>query len=230
MEEYVRLFFTGEALQRVFASVCNGSNREVQYKISKTICSMLRTTLCIRLTPMGLAPFKSDITMVFPYSMMDRAQLDYLDNLLQQASFTNSPGEPVCAIGLGSEVVVITVLDSVRVWSDPGRERPPLAHRQGGKELRSMEEASRVVNGRPLGGDTQWQIDTVDLLKAFVSCVFRSSTFKDNDTRTGVCDITIQMVIHDIGLTQNMVDMLRSFIQGIKRNEGMPPEATRPPN
>lgn len=69
---------------------------------------MLKTSLCIRLTPIGLAPFRNDITMVVPYSMMDRAQLDFLDDLAYRATFTpaNSTvySDPVRALGIGNEV------------------------------------------------------------------------------------------------------------------------------
>lgn len=129
MEEYVRLFFTGEALQRMFAFVCNSSSRDVQYKISNVITSMLKTTLCIRLTPVGLAPFRNDITMVLPYSMMDRAQLDFLDNITQQVTLNGSSKENMQAMGIGNDVVVVTVLDAMRVWTDSCLDKTPLSHR-----------------------------------------------------------------------------------------------------
>ena len=109
MEEFVRLFFTGEALQRVFVCICNGSTRDAQYKISKVISSMLKTSLCIRLTPIGLAPFRNDVTMIIPYSMMDRVQLDFLDDLAYRATFTLASStvysDPVRAMGIGNEVM-----------------------------------------------------------------------------------------------------------------------------
>ena len=129
MEEFVRLFFTGEALQRMFACMCNNSSRDVQYKISNIITSMLKTTLCIRITPVGLAPFRNDITMVFPYSIMDRAQLDFLDNITQQISLNGSSREHMQAIGVGNDVVVVTVLDGMRVWTDSCLDKTPLSHR-----------------------------------------------------------------------------------------------------
>lgn len=211
MDEYMRLFFAGEALQRALVCMCNGRIRDVQYKISKIISSMLRSTICIRMTPMGLAPFRDDINMVIPYSTMDHSQLEFLDHIMQTSHFGSGGGAPTCAMCMGDDVVTVTTLDGVRVWSDSSRDRAPLTHSNA-----VADEASRTVDGVPLGGGTQWHIDTMDLLKAFVSCVFRSTVFTDDDTRTGVCDIVIQMVIHDVGLTQNMVDMLRVFIHGIR--------------
>ena len=122
MEEFIRLFFQGEALQRAFLCLCNSSTRNAQYKISKVISSMLKTSLCIRLTPMGIAPFRNDMTMIIPYSMMDRAQLDFLDDLADRASFIPMSSilhqDPVRAMGIGNEVMVITMIDSAKIWSD----------------------------------------------------------------------------------------------------------------
>lgn len=248
MEEFIRLFFTGEALQRMFACMCNNSSRDVQYKISNVITSMLKTTLCIRLTPSGLAPFRNDITMVLPYSIMDRTQLDFLDNITQQISLNGSGREHVQAMGIGNDAVIVTVLGSMRVWTDSCLDKTPLSHRYATQPLsssiltghkrkvsqlslgggaaaddaaaayRAREDASRAVAGKPVGGSMRWQLDTLDVLKAFAACVFRSSTFKDDDMRNGICEIVVQMVIHEVGLTHNTVDMLRTFIQGIRAN------------
>ena len=112
MEAFVRIFLHGEALQRMFACVCNNSNCDVQNKIGRIVSSISRTTLCIRLTPIGLAPFRNDITMVLPYSMMDRAQLDFLGTIMDQAIFVASSSHPppsavgnsIRAMGIGNEV------------------------------------------------------------------------------------------------------------------------------
>lgn len=141
MDEFVRLFASGEALQRLLVCICNNSNASFQYKLSNIISSMSRSTLCIRLTPLGLAPFRNDITMLLPYSMMDSTQLDYLGNLLDRASFAhpnaahpNAGGGSVGsggvrAMGLGNEVAVVTMIDGVRVWAESTSEGVPLSHR-----------------------------------------------------------------------------------------------------
>lgn len=76
------------------------------------------------------------------------------------------------------------------------------------------------MKGRPLAGGTNWQIDTLDVLKAFVACVFRSTLFRDNEMRRGICDIVVQVVMHEIGLTQNTVDTIGEFINGIEESCG----------
>ena len=231
MEEFTRLFFTGEALQRVFVCVCNGSTMDIQYKISKVISSMLKTSLCIRLTPIGIAPFRNDITMIIPYSVMDKVQLEFLDDLASRASFvpvsSTQYRDPIRAIGMGNEVMVITMIESMKIWSDGSREGVPLCHRHVSCPLgksssdkermsRAKEEASRAVRGCPMAGDAYWQLDTLDVLKAFVACVFRSKQFTGSEMKRGICDIIIQMVIHDVGLTQNIINSLGDFINGVQ--------------
>lgn len=129
--------------------------------------------------------------------------------------------------------MVITMIDSVRIWSDgssTNKDGIPLSHRHvscplgksvvigGDKERisRAKEEASRALKGSPIAGGAHWQLDTLDVLKAFVACVFRSTQFKDVEMKRGICDIIIQMVIHDVGLTQNTVNLLGEFIDGIQ--------------
>ena len=84
---------------------------------------------------------------------------------------------------------------------------------------KAREEASRALTGSPLAGSMRWQLDTLDVLKAFVACVFRSTSFTDDNMRNGICEIIVQMVIHEVGLTHNTVDMLKTFIQGIRSNQ-----------
>ena len=145
---------------------------------------------------MGIAPFRNDITMIIPYSMMDRAQLDFLDDLAERASFVPVSStvhrDPVRAMGIGNEVMVITMIDSAKIWSDVSKDGIPLSHKHvscplgkavmssGDKEriARAKEEASRAVKGSPVAGGSYWQLDTLDVLKAFVACVFRSNQFK----------------------------------------------------
>jgi hypothetical protein len=153
MEAFVRIFLHGEALQRVFACVCNNSNCDVQNKIGRIVSSISRTTLCIRLTPIGLAPFRNDITMVLPYSMMDGAQLDFLGTIMDQATFVASShapavgaatGNSIRAMGIGNEVVVVTMLDGIRIWSDS-----PSSSAEGDMPLSHRHATAAQVRGPP---------------------------------------------------------------------------------
>ena len=244
MDEFVRLFFTGEALQQTFVSVCNGSNRDTQYKICRVISKMLKTTLCIRLTSVGLAPFRSDITMLVPYTSMSRQQLDFLDRLVQEAeaaTASSGGGGGVRYIAMGNEVVVFTVVDSVRVWSDSSGSdnKTPLSHRvfaaavtpsqtqtagkaragsAAQKRMREDEdEASISVYGVPRAGACHWQIDTLNLLKAFVACIFRSTAFTDTAMRYGICDIVVQMVMHEVAVTVDTLREVKKYIDTVCR-------------
>ena len=224
-------------------SVCNGSNRDTQYKICRVISKMLKTTLCIRLTSVGLAPFRSDITMLVPYTSMSKQQLDFLDRLVQEAeaATASSGGSGVRYIAMGNEVVVFTVVDSVRVWSDSSGSdnKTPLSHRvfaaavtpsqtqtagkaragsAAQKRMREDEdEASISVYGVPRAGACHWQIDTLNLLKAFVACIFRSTAFTDTAMRYGICDIVVQMVMHEVAVTVDTLREVKKYIDTVCR-------------
>lgn len=227
MEEFTRLFFQGEPLQRMFSCLCNNLNRGMQYKICNVICSMLKTTICIRLTPVGLAPFRNDITMIMPYSMMDSRQLDFLERIISTASFdrhSSMDQESTQAVMVGNEVMVVTVLEGCRIWSTPNQHQNPNLnqHEQGGgggakkKSMLMHEEASRMLYGRPCASSSQlWQLDTLEVLKSFAACVFRSKVFEDNNVRHGICNIVVQMVVGEMSITRDTLDQLGLFMKGL---------------
>lgn len=267
MEDYIRLFFQGEALQHLMACMCNGMQRGVQDNICSALCTMIQSTLCMRFTAVGLAPFKTDITMVLPYTRMNKSQLDFLQDVLSQATFnsTAAAADPIKAIGYGSEIVVITTLGGMRIWDGNSTDRPPLAHtfasfhhsspqliEAGGggaggsaklfkeaksnaaktcakgygvvlpsgrneKEAYMRNQAHMLLTGKPMGGSTSFQLDTLEVLKAFCACVFRSSVHKKNSIREGICHIVLQMVIGEIGITQDTLENLSSFIAEAKQ-------------
>jgi hypothetical protein len=234
MEEYVRLFFDGEALQRSFVSICNNSIRGVQYKISDIIASMLRATLCVRLTSVGLAPFRNNVTMVIPYTAMNPTQLDFLASLAGAVEIKSGSKSPMRAITQGQDTLVVTVMDGVTVWDgNAGTDRSSsgLPHRGGRghanpgeaeRRASARDEVTRLMAGRPAAGATRWHLDTLCLLKAFVVCVFRSEQHTDNDMRRGICNIVIQMVMHEVGLTRDMLGELNTFIQTVCEEEIVP--------
>lgn len=112
MDEFVRLFLSGEALQNMVAHLCDEiNNKDGPYLICKKISYMCKSPLCIRMTPLGLAPFKSDITMVYLYRWMTDGQRDYLRGLLDAIHMcslstcnTLLREYRVQGIGLGNEV------------------------------------------------------------------------------------------------------------------------------
>jgi hypothetical protein len=237
----------------------------------------------MRFTPVGLAPFKTDITMVLPYTRMSQQQLDFLQNILQQAIFNTASTDtcPIKAIGYGNEIVVITTLNGLRIWDGNTLDRPPLAHTfasfssqshhhstsyPGGpgyteaeylhssssssasasfkafKEARALaaknaargygvvlpsgrnereaymrNQAHMMLTGKPMGGSASFQLDTLEVLKAFCACVFRSSVHRKNSMREGICHIVLQMVIGEIGITQDTLENLSAFIEEAKQ-------------
>lgn len=98
--------------------------------ISKILCTMIRSSICLRLTPVGLAPMVSDITLVLPYTQMSKLQIDFLQDILQSATFNAcaNTGDPIKAVAYGNEVVVVTTLNSQRIWTGNAMERAPLPH------------------------------------------------------------------------------------------------------
>jgi hypothetical protein len=98
--------------------------------LSKILCTMIQSGICMRMTCVGLAPMVADITMVLPYSQMTRLQVEYLQDILSRATFNPCPNtaDPIKAIAYGNEVVVITTLHSQRIWQCNASERPALYH------------------------------------------------------------------------------------------------------
>lgn len=180
MEEYMKLFFEGEALQQIITCFCNTVQKRMSVQlylqsplilsshnssssknkhanthgntqnpatsagttsvsmvsssgtnsIAKVLCTMIKSQICLRLTTVGLAPIAADITLVLPYTQMSKIQMDYLQDILKQASFNASAhtADPIKAIGYGSEVVIITTLHGQSIWRGNAVERPPLHH------------------------------------------------------------------------------------------------------
>jgi hypothetical protein len=168
---------------------------------------------------MGLAPFKQDITMIYPYTMMDKVQRDFLEDIVTEASMTMISGGSghVQSIGVGNDVVVITVLNSESIWKMDGSGNLPHCVVKG--RSATMDDASKIMQGNPVGGTANWHLDTLDLLKALVACIFRCTNFKESGMKNGICDVIIQMVIHEVGLTQNIVNQLKMFIDDIQSLE-----------
>lgn len=179
MDEYIKLFFEGEALQQMLACFCNamskrmsfmehmhehvngssssshcagtasnkgskvGSNQQMSLShgtaaaaqnkntICKVLCTMVKSPICLRLTPVGLSPMVSDISLVFPYTQMSKVQVDFLYDILHRATFNAAPNtaDPIKAIGYGNEVVVVTTLNSQKIWNTVSfQNRPALVH------------------------------------------------------------------------------------------------------
>ncbi len=328
--------------QQIFVS-CVGGAESQQFQpvsistnsISKVLSSIIRSSVCLRMTPVGLAPFVSDITLVLPYTHMTQLQINFLHDILHRATFNASPNtaDPIKAIAYSSEVVIITCLNSQCIWSGTCLERHALqhtfvtlhpghssssavaaaaassnsntllssgkknkragengegssnekrrrkhgassqqnklvpavaceqAHSQRKMNMQAMQEASMLVQGNPAalhnstnrdphmqnsahqnsthnsksmvtesekvaaqhkGNNTSaghYQLDMADVLKAFCACVFRSKIHKDNSLREGICNVILQMVIGEVGITRDILQSVSRFIQTVKNIE-----------
>lgn len=78
-------------------------------------------------------------------------------------------------------------------------------------------QAHMMLTGKPMGGSASFQLDTLEVLKAFCACVFRSSVHRKNSMREGICHIVLQMVIGEIGITQDTLENLSAFIEEAKQ-------------
>ena len=275
MEEYIKLFFEGESLQQMITCFCNAMQKRMlllsnsnpsskgilhqnhhqpqqntlnnNHTIAKVLCIMIKSSICMRLTPVGLSPMVSDITLVFPYTLMTKVQVDYLQDILQQATFNASPNtaDPIKAIGYGNEIVVITTLHSQKIWNGNVTERAALPHTfcsssstsssqtlkkrkkgaiiSGGgimdENLAKRKEASQLVHGGMVDQccGGGFHLDEADVLKAFCACVFRSKVHEENALREGICNVILQMVIGEVGTTRDVLQNVSEFIRAAKQ-------------
>lgn len=185
MDEFIRLFLSGEALQDMLARLCEDkTSSDGAYTICRKMSAMCKTALCVRLTPLGLAPFKNNISLVYLYRWMTEAQKHYVQDILDCIHISPSSCSllkeyRIQGIALGNEVIVVTWINGERVW--------------GGSE------------------DASLRLRSVDVLKAFVSCVWASSDLTP-ELKKGVCDINIQMAMHELALTQNTLQHITEYV------------------
>jgi len=218
----MRLFFQGESLQRFLIHMCNNAHRDVTFKISKVIISLVNNPICIRLTKYGLVPLTQEIMVVYPYHLMDKEQLVFLEDLASEAIFTSSYTDaPITAIGINREVMIITAIHGVRIFSTHSTSAS--ATQAAGGQLKGLQAGRKrgtgSVSGSPPTSSSSkyvhWYISPMEILKAFILCVFRSVCFQDPSTKVGICSIVIQSVVHDIGLTQESIKELSAFVDDV---------------
>lgn len=189
MDEFVRLFLTGEALQDMLARFCDdSSSRDGTYTICKKMSAMCKTPVCVRLTPVGVAPFKNNISMVYHYKWMTDTQKDYVLGILNSIHITASCSllreHRVQGIGLAGEVVVVTWMDGEKMWG--------------------VSEELAI------------KLKAVDVLKALVSCVWRTPDLT-SELKRGICNINIQMAVHELALTRNALACIEDHVSALEK-------------
>jgi hypothetical protein len=230
MEEFIRLFLTGHALQNMLARMCDqctGQGWAGSYTICKCISSMCKSVLCIRLTPLGLAPFRSSPSLVYLYKWMTEAQKNYIQGILSDVHVTSSMHQlreyRVQGIGQGGEVLVVTWIDGEKVWNSSSHQHLSSQIQQNQQSLSSQHQqhASQPHPSRSSSASSQLQMRQVrlrgvDVLLAMVACVFRDSTFDapyDRHARRGVCNIILQMATHELALTRDALKRVHDLIE-----------------
>jgi hypothetical protein len=322
MEDYMKLFFQGEALQQMIACFCNALQRRVSTchpnifmssvgtdckqvqqvsistsSISKVLSCMIRSSVCMRLTPVGLAPFALDITLVFPYTHMTQLQINFLHDILHRATFNSMPNtaDTVKALSYNNEIVIITHLSKHCIWNgscmqhhalehtfmhpmqmnstqstvhahEPAHEPMHESNRLNTSDRRNKRQKTTQQTKQPLNRKTSllpavayeqnhiektqkmqlaqetntllfgnsnssiqgpmqpsstagcslYHLDTVNVLNGFCACVFRSKIHKQNTIREGICNVILQMVIGEVGITKDTLQSVSKFIQAAK--------------
>jgi hypothetical protein len=82
INEFVLLFLTGNDLQNVICHMCNQRTGLVSDPITETLSVISTTPLSIVITEAGVAMFKNQPTMVWPYSSMHSKQLLYIKRVI----------------------------------------------------------------------------------------------------------------------------------------------------
>jgi hypothetical protein len=77
-EEFLELFFKGEALQRVMAHFSNTCSVQCVDPITTTVVMMLKNPIQCAINEQGICPFKAHPIMTFPFSRMNAEQQTYI--------------------------------------------------------------------------------------------------------------------------------------------------------
>ena len=77
-----QLFLTDTSLQNIMCHLCNQSTGLVSDPITETLGVMATTPLSVVITEAGVAMFRDQPTMVFPYTYMTSEQLLYIQDVV----------------------------------------------------------------------------------------------------------------------------------------------------
>jgi hypothetical protein len=80
-EEFINLFFKGEALQRVMTYFCNTCAAHYVDPITTIVVMMLKNPIQCAINEQGICPFKSHPIMTFPFSRMNTEQQIFISNI-----------------------------------------------------------------------------------------------------------------------------------------------------
>lgn len=78
------VFLPGEELTRFVCFMCNAMANSVTDPITHALYIMISKPLSLVLTQVGIAPFKGESTVIYPYRMMNDVQKDFLRECVQQ--------------------------------------------------------------------------------------------------------------------------------------------------
>jgi hypothetical protein len=80
-EQFINLFFRGDALQRVMSYFCNTCAVQYVDPITTIVVLMLQNPIQCAINEQGICPFKSHPIMTFPFSRMNPEQQSFIRNI-----------------------------------------------------------------------------------------------------------------------------------------------------
>jgi hypothetical protein len=80
-EEFIEIFFKGDALQRIMAYFSNTCSAQFVDPITTIVVLMLKNPIQCAINEQGICPFKSYPIMTFPFSRMNAEQQSFISNI-----------------------------------------------------------------------------------------------------------------------------------------------------
>jgi hypothetical protein len=80
-EEFIEIFFKGDALQRTMAYFSNTCSVEYVDPITTIVVAMLKNPIQCAINEQGICPFKAHPIMTFPFSRMNTQQRNFISNI-----------------------------------------------------------------------------------------------------------------------------------------------------
>lgn len=209
-ETIIETFFMGDDLKRMFHYFCETSIGHVLDPISETICLMSTSPLQLTITEIGVTFFKDKHTHVYPFSMMNDRQKEYIKNIIRDVLTHQRSEREAFASGTHTLQFVGT--------SQRNHTPQELVNTDA-----SIPKSSPVtLHGIQMGGGFVMQVNPPDkkkvlldieaVMRAFCEFVFNSKIHTDQWTRQTICTIIVQRVCSAIYLPNSIQQRVFSLI------------------
>lgn len=110
----VAVFFSADSLKRILTYLCNTRPPNAWDPVTATVLDFLTSRLQLCLTPTGLAPFKGQANLIYPYHMMTVEQKDFLRAALEERTEYATCNESVVFKSTGQDRLdAVSVLEAM---------------------------------------------------------------------------------------------------------------------